>query len=102
MTRRQGIVAALAADVEMGNRRLVGWCTRCGGDVLDDGVKNYHRCPRERPEAAAVVALKQACDRATHALDVRPWARSLTDADRAELRSAIEGMTTALKSLCRD
>lgn len=77
--------------------RITGWCIRCGGECYDDGVNAYHRCPRKRPEADAVVALKSACARFELAMQSRVWAKVIRPEDCAELREAVRGMAEALK-----
>lgn len=79
-------------------RKLVGYCARCGGECYDDGEKNYHRCPRKRVEADAVIALKSACDRFRMVHDRRAWAAIIRKEDCAELVQAVEQMRTALTS----
>lgn len=78
--------------------RLVGTCTRCGGDVLDNGKVNKHRCPRVRPEAAAIVQVKQSLDGVALAIARRPWASVLRRDEVTELRQAVREAQAALSA----
>lgn len=77
-------------------RRIVGYCTRCGGDCYDDRERIYHRCPKVRPEAAAIVAIKDACDRFETVYNRRSWAHIVRKEDCAELIQAIDTLRQAL------
>lgn len=77
-------------------RKLTGYCTRCGGDCFDVGMRATHRCPPKRPEAAAVVALKFAVDDLQRAIDRRPWAAIIRKADCADLIAALAQIRDAL------
>lgn len=81
----------------MGERRLVGYCTRCGGDCFDDGTNNYHRCPPKRAEAEAVVALKFAADTFRMVVERRSWAGIVRKEDCGDLLKAFEQYNEALR-----
>lgn len=72
---------------------VTGWCTRCGGDCLND-VR--HRCPPKRREADAVIRLKSALYNAKQKLGIRviwpPSIEPLFD----EVRAAIEQLEAEL------
>lgn len=75
-------------------KKLVGYCLRCGGDEFD-GVR--HRCPKPHVLVEQIVALKYAVAKTKLAFDRQPlWPPSkqrLYD----ELRGAIDDMDAALK-----
>ncbi|WP_325614114.1 hypothetical protein [Pseudorhodoplanes sp.] len=76
--------------------KLCGYCTRCGGDCFDDGIRNFHKCPPSRPEASSIVGLKSAIDRLQMIIDRRPWAAVVRKEDCAELLVAMRDARAAL------
>jgi len=85
----------------MGERKLTGYCLRCGGDCYDTGHggRNLHRCPPKRPAAGAIVAAKFACDKALSAAEGRPWAKNLSAMEYEELKLALRCLRDALAAL---
>lgn len=81
-----------------GVRRLTGYCTRCGGDCFDNGNRNYHKCPTVRPEAAAVVALKFACDNFRNIVERRAWTAIIRKEDCGDVLKAADQLEAALRA----
>lgn len=78
-------------------RRIVGYCLRCGGDCEDDGIRNFHKCPKAWPSAPKLVQLKQATDRLALELGRRPWAASISAENLNELKAAVAEMQDELR-----
>ncbi|HEY6030442.1 MAG TPA: hypothetical protein VIU44_07765 [Gaiellaceae bacterium] len=76
--------------------RVVGYCTRCGGDSFDDGRRHVHRCPPARPEAGAVIGAKDAIDKVLAIINRRPWASTMHVDDLADLKAALPALRGAL------